>query len=151
MALRDVKEDDLEIFFEHQREPEANRVAAFPARARDAFFAHWRKNVLGNSSALMKTITIDGEVVGNIGSWVQDGKRLIGFWIGKAHWGRGIATAALAEFIATHETRRPVCAYVAVQNIGSIRALEKCGFQRVGEAVTGDDGVAELLMERAKT
>jgi hypothetical protein len=38
MALRDVEEDDLEIFFEHQREPEANRVAAFPARDRDAFF-----------------------------------------------------------------------------------------------------------------
>lgn len=148
MALRDVTEDDLEIFFEHQREPEANLVAAFPARDRHAFFTHWRTNILGSPSALMKTIAVGGEVVGNIGSWDQDGKRLVGFWIGRAYWRRGIATAALAEFIAVHEKHRPICAYVAVQNIGSMRALEKCDFLRVGEAVTGDDGVAELLMER---
>ena len=148
MALRDVIEEDLEIFFEHQRDPEANHVAAFPARDRDAFFTHWRTKVLDNSSNTKKTIVVGNEVVGNIVSWDQDDKRLVGFWLGRAYWGRGIATTALAEFIAAHEKRRPLCAYVAVQNIGSIRALEKCGFQRIGEAVTGHDGVAEFLMQR---
>jgi len=41
VILRDVIESDLPIFFEHQRQPEANRMAAFPARAREAFMAHW--------------------------------------------------------------------------------------------------------------
>jgi hypothetical protein len=36
MALRDVTEDDLPIFFEHQQDPDANRMAAFPAREREA-------------------------------------------------------------------------------------------------------------------
>ena len=32
IRLREVTEADLPILFEHQREPEANRMAAFPAR-----------------------------------------------------------------------------------------------------------------------
>lgn len=149
MALRDVTEDDLPIFFAHQREPEANRMAAFPARDRDAFMEHWRTNVLGRPSTKKKTIVVDSEVAGNIVSWEQEGKRLVGYWIGNAHWGRGIASAALAEFVADHETTRPVYAHVAVHNVGSIRVLEKCGFRRVGDAVTDADGVDEILMELA--
>ena len=147
MALRDVEEEDLPILFEYQREPEANRMAAWPARDYDAFMTHWHTKVLGNSSAKKKTIVVGGEVVGNIGSWEQDGKRLVGYWIGKAYWGRGVATVALTEFVADHEQTRPVYAYVATHNVGSIRVLEKCGFVRVGEAVAGHDGVEEVLMQ----
>ena len=146
MALRDVTEDDLSILFEHQREPEANRMAAFPARDRDAFMTHWRTNVLGKASARSKAIVVDGEVVGHIGSWEQGGQRLVAYWIGQAYWGRGFATAALAELLAEHEKTRPLHAHVVVHNVGSIRVLEKCGFRRLGEPVAGDDGVAEQLL-----
>lgn len=47
---------------------------------------HWHTNVLGNASAKKKTIVVDGEVAGHIGRWEQDGKRLVGYWIGKAYW-----------------------------------------------------------------
>ena len=147
MTLRDVREEDLPILFEHQREPEAIRMAAWPARDHDAFMTHWHTTVLGCSSNKKKTIVVDGEVAGNIVSWEQDGKRLVGYWIGKAYWGRGVATAALAEFVADYEQTRPVYAYVATQNVGSIRVLEKCGFVQVGEAVTVHDGVEEVLMQ----
>lgn len=40
VELRDVEEGDLAIVFEHQQHPEANQMAAFPARERDAFVAH---------------------------------------------------------------------------------------------------------------
>jgi RimJ/RimL family protein N-acetyltransferase len=147
MALRDVTEDDLPILFEHQREPEANRIAGFPARDLDAFMTHWRTNVLGRPLVMKKTIVVDGEVAGNIVSWAQGSRRLVGYWIGRAYWGRGIATAALAEFVANHEKTRPIHAYAAVRNVGSVRVLEKCGFRRVGDPVTGSDGIAELLMQ----
>ena len=39
-VLREVVDSDLDAFFEHQREPEANRMAAFPARDREAFDEH---------------------------------------------------------------------------------------------------------------
>ena len=33
--------------------------------------------------------------------WEQDGRRLIGYWVGMEFWGRGLATRALAEFVLT--------------------------------------------------
>ena len=132
MTLRDVTEEDLSVFFEHQRDSEANHMAAFPARERAAFMAHWRTKVLGHASAGKKTIVVDGRVAGNVVSWEQGGKRLVGYWVGKEYWSRGVATAALSGFIE-HETTRPLYAYVATHNLGSIRVLEKCGFQCVGE------------------
>lgn len=130
MMLRDVTPDDLPIFFEHQRDPDANRMADFPAREWDAFMTHWRTNVLGDASGRKQTIVVDGQVAGNVVSWDQAGKRLVGYWIGRAYWGQGVATAALTEFLR-HEPTRPLYAYVAAHNIGSIRVLEKCGFRRV--------------------
>jgi RimJ/RimL family protein N-acetyltransferase len=147
MILRDVEESDLRVLFEHQREPEANRMAAFPPRDWHAFTAHWRTNVIGNASVRKKTILFNGEVAGNIVSWEKSGKRLLGYWIGRAYWGKGVATAAVTEFVREHEATRPLFAYVALANLGSIRVLEKCGFHRVGEPTTDPDGVEELLMQ----
>ncbi|HWO26888.1 MAG TPA: GNAT family protein [Kofleriaceae bacterium] len=144
VMLRDVEEADLPIFFEHQREPDANRMAAFPARAQDAFFAHWREQVLGNASNRKQTIIVGDVVVGYVASWEHGGKRLVAYWLGQAYWGRGIGTSALREFLA-HETTRPLHAFVAVQNVGSIRVLERCGFQRVSGAASGADDVEEYL------
>lgn len=147
MALRDVSEADLPILFEHQREPEANEMAAFPARDYDAFMKHWRTNVLANASAKSKVILVDGAIAGNVGSWAQDGKRLVSYWIAKAYWGRGIATAALTELLADHERSRPIYAYVATRNVGSLRVLEKCGFVQAGEPESFGDGSEEVLMQ----
>jgi RimJ/RimL family protein N-acetyltransferase len=144
MILRDVDEGDLPIFFEQQCDEDAIRMAAFPARDWDAFMAHWRTKVLGDPSARKKTIVVNGGVAGNILSWDHGGTRLVGYWIGRGYWGRGIATAALSQFL-NHETTRPVHARVAVHNVGSIRVLEKCGFRRIGDATKGHDGVDEYL------
>jgi RimJ/RimL family protein N-acetyltransferase len=130
-VLRDVLESDLPVFFEHQRDPEATRMADFPARDREAFDAHWER-VLGDESNVVKTIVFEGQVAGNIGSWEQDGRRLVGYWLGKEFWGKGLATKALAELV-DELGRRPLYAYVAKTNVGSIRVLEKCGFVRSDE------------------
>jgi RimJ/RimL family protein N-acetyltransferase len=129
--LRDVIESDLPLFFEHQSDPEATAMADFPARDREAFDAHWER-VLADEALTKKTIVFEGQVAGNIGSWEQDGRRLVGYWLGKEFWGKGLATKALAELIDELGTR-PLYAYVAKTNAGSIRVLEKCGFVRSDE------------------
>ena len=129
--LRDVVESDLPVFFEHQREPEGTAMADFPARDREAFDAHWRR-ILADDSLTKKTIVFEGQVAGNAVSWPQDGRQLVGYWLGKAFWGKGLATRALTELIDELGTR-PLHAYVAKTNIGSIRVLEKCGFVRSDE------------------
>jgi RimJ/RimL family protein N-acetyltransferase len=133
--LRDVHDDDLDVLFEHWTDPEANRMAAFTAENpndRAAFDARWAK-LRANAEFTTRTIELDGEVVGTISSWSQEGKREVTYWIGREHWGKGIATLALAEFLDV-ETARPLHGAAAADNAGSIRVLEKCGFVRSGEA-----------------
>lgn len=147
--LRNVVEGDLRIFFEHQRDPEATSMAAFAAREWDAFISHWRHKVLGNRANEVRTILVDDQVAGYVSSWEQDGRRLVAYWVGREYWGRGVARSALDEFLRTYEHQRPIHAYVALSNARSIRVLEKCGFQRVGEPAVEPDGVAEVLFTLA--
>jgi RimJ/RimL family protein N-acetyltransferase len=150
VRLRDIEPNDLPIFYEQQLDADATRMAGFPARDRAAFDAHWATNILGNPAAINRTIVVDGQVAGNIGSWRQDGVRLVGYWIGKEHWGKGVATRALATFLQL-VTERPLHAHVAKHNVGSIRVLEKCGFSVEREesgAVDGEDVTEFMLILR---
>ena len=126
VELREVEPDDLPLFFEHQLDPEASEMAVFPSREREAFMSHWAK-VLADETNLTRTVLADGEVAGNVVSFDRLGEREVGYWIGRDHWGKGIATAALAAFLLQDRTR-PLTARVATTNVGSIRVLEKCGF-----------------------
>jgi RimJ/RimL family protein N-acetyltransferase len=132
VVLRDVTEDDLAVFFEHQRDPVANRMAAFPPRDREAFMAHWTK-ILADKSIIKKTILFDGHVAGNVVSFEHSGRREIGYWVGREYWGKGVATEALSGFLNHAEVRRPLHAGVAKHNVGSIRVLEKCDFTIISE------------------
>ncbi len=130
IILRDLTERDLPILFEHQNDPEASRMAAFLSRDpsdRDAFMTHWER-ILADPNATTKAILWNGQVAGSIGSFLWDGKPQVTYWLGKAFWGNGIATLALAEFLRIFNTR-PLYASAAKDNAASIRVLEKCGFR----------------------
>ena len=117
-------------------------MAAFPSREWDAFRQHQAK-IGADPTTLVRTVVVDGDVAGSIGSWQADDVRAVGYWVGRAFWGRGIATEALRAFLIL-ETVRPLHAYVAVHNIGSRRVLEKCAFIVVREQHV--DGVDELVV-----
>lgn len=149
VVLRDITERDLPIFFEHQQDPEATHMAAFPSRNRDAFMTHWAR-ILGDGTVVKKTILFDGHVAGNIVSWEQPSERDVGYWIGREYWGKGVATKALSEFLG-HVKTRPLYAHAAKHNIASIRVLEKCGFtisgyDRVVVNAQGDE-VEEVILK----
>lgn len=123
-------------------------MAAFPARSREAHMAHWRRRILDDVTVMTKTILFRGEVVGNVVSWEHEGKRNIGYWIGRAYWGWGIATEAVRQFLDL-VAQRPLYAHVAKHNVGSIRVLEKCGFILLGDEnpISAHDEIEEILME----
>ena len=131
ILLRDVTETDLPIFFEHQRDPAANFMAAFTSRDpadRDAFAAHW-KRILNDDTVVVKTIVFEGNVVGSVATFVDKefGKPEITYWIGKEYWGMGLATQALSKLLRDIRVR-PIYGRAAKDNVASIRVMEKCGF-----------------------
>jgi RimJ/RimL family protein N-acetyltransferase len=144
-VIRDAVEADIPIFFEYQRDPGAMDMAKMPARDEEAFTAHWEK-ILADDALTKKTVLFEGEVAGNLLVFERDGKRLVGYWIGREFWGKGLATTALRELLA-QETRRPLHAYVATSNVGSMRVLEKCGFTLVSRETEFNERLGEEIEE----
>ncbi|MEV8449348.1 GNAT family N-acetyltransferase [Streptomyces parvus] len=136
VSLRAVEDADLPLFFAWMSDPDATRVAAFTPKDptdRAAFDAHWARIRSGSGGVVMRTAVADGVVVGHVGAYGEAGDRQVTYWIDRAHWGRGLATAALRAFLDETPTR-PLHARAAADNLGSRRVLEKCGF-----VVTGTD------------
>ena len=134
IVLRDVTDDDLPIFFEQQLDPDANYMAAFTTKDptdRDAFTAHWAR-IRSDKTIINQTVLYDGQVAGSVASYEDAGHLEVTYWFGQEFWGKGIATRALAAFLA-YQTTRPIYARAAKDNLASLRVLQKCGFVITGE------------------
>lgn len=157
LFLREVTEDDVSTFFEQQRDATANHMAAFTAKDttnRVAFFARW-KRIRADATVIVRTIVFNGQIAGHVMSYEEDGRCEATYWLGKEHWGKGIATRALREFLAEVNTCRPIYARAAKDNTASLRVLEKCGFAVISEAqgfanARGEE-IEELLLELRST
>ncbi|MBI1672960.1 GNAT family N-acetyltransferase [Shewanella sp. SW36] len=144
VSLRPIIESDLEAIFVHQSDPIANQLAQFPPRDREAFFKHWHQNILGQVNVLPRAIVVDGKFVGNIGHWQSDGQALIGYWIDREYWGKGIATQTLAQFLPL-VSLRPLFAHVAKHNLASQRVLLRHGFVLTDQLIQECEDTEALL------
>jgi len=135
IALREVHDSDLPVFFRLMNDPVALRMAAFtpedPAD-RAGFDAHWARTRT-SPGVDVRTVLADGDVVGSAAVYGEAGEREVTYWIDRAHWGRGIATAAL-RILLEQIPERPLYARAAADNAGSRRVLEKCGFAQTARA-----------------
>ncbi|WP_405579599.1 GNAT family N-acetyltransferase [Streptomyces sp. NBC_01190] len=134
VALREVEDSDLPVFFAQMNDPAAIRMAAFTAEDpadRARFDAHWAR--ISHDPVIIQRTVVDGSgrILGHVGVFGPPEEREVTYWIGRAHWGRGVATAALREVLAV-EPHRPLRARAAADNAGSVRVLEKCGFVVTG-------------------
>lgn len=77
--------------------------------------------------------------IGTASLMPRDGERfVVGYWIGRPHWGKGYATEAVQAIVDLAFDRLAVEAVAAtarVTNGASRRVLEKCGFQFAGSGM----------------
>jgi RimJ/RimL family protein N-acetyltransferase len=130
VRLRQVEPTDIPVFYEHQAAPESVRMVAFASRDREAHAAHLER-ILTDPQVVIRTIVEDDAVAGQVLSFPRDGVREVGYWLGRQFWGRGIATAALGEFLRI-DPSRPLHGVVAEHNAASRRVLAHHGFVLVG-------------------
>jgi RimJ/RimL family protein N-acetyltransferase len=129
IALREVHDSDLPVFYRQMNDPEALHMAAFTLEDpsdRDGFEALWQR--IRSSADVARTVLADGDVVGSAAVYGEPGEREVTYWVDRAYWGRGVATAALRHLLA-EVPERPLYARAAADNEGSIRVLHKCGFK----------------------
>lgn len=81
-------------------------------------------------------IEVDGAAVGGIGfipgTDVERISAEVGYWLGEAHWGRGIATVALggiSEYAFEAFDLHRLFALPFAENLASRRVLEKAGYR----------------------
>ena len=141
IRLRAWRPDDLDALLRHADDAEVSRGTSdrfpFPYTREDGL-AFLSGNVLDLSGPVF-AIELEGLACGGIGATVLAGERAIGaevgYWLGRAHWGRGIMSRVLATFapwlIARHGLLR-LEATVLDFNHGSARVLEKNGFEEEG-------------------
>ena len=133
LLLRPVEDRDLDAIYLQMTDPASIRMAAFTAENqtdRSAFLDRMSR-VRANSSGSFRVIEVDGAIAGTIASFRMDDMLEVTYWVDRAHWGRGIASAAL-QLLLAETAERPVYGRAASDNAGSLRVLEKAGFRRVG-------------------
>jgi RimJ/RimL family protein N-acetyltransferase len=148
LVLRPVEVSDFDAIFEQMRDPESVWMAAFTPEDpndRSAFDAHMAK-VMSSSENTVRAITRDSRFVGTIASYVSEGSTEVTYWIDRSCWGQGIATRALSLLLEEISVR-PIRARVASDNPGSLRVLQKAGFQPIGTELSFAPGRAAEIEE----
>jgi len=133
VSLRPLEDGDLDAIYEQGTDPESIRMAAFtPANWTDraAFLARMSR-LRADPSVSNRVIDVDGAIAGTIASFRIDDQLEVTYWVDRAQWGKGIASAAL-QLLLAETAERPVHARAASDNVGSLRVLEKAGFRRIG-------------------
>lgn len=126
--LRPVTLADIPTLYQFQLDPESNDLAAVNPRDLPTFEAIWTKILTEPGSRVIpRAIIADGVLVGSINIFQREGQDFVGYWIDRPHWGKGIASRALALLLA-EPTPRPLHAQAARHNPASIRVLTRNGF-----------------------
>jgi RimJ/RimL family protein N-acetyltransferase len=133
VSLRPLEDRDLDTIYQQVTDPESVRMAAFTAEDQTdrRAFLNRMSRLRTDTSVSYRVIDVDGAIAGAIGSFRIDDQLEVTYWVDRAQWGKGIASAAL-QILLAETAERPLYARAASDNVGSLRVLEKAGFRRVG-------------------
>ena len=138
IALREVRDEDLDGIFEQMRDPEGVWMAAFTAEDPDdrAHFDAHMARVRAAPGVTMRAITQDGQLVGHVAAFESDGDLEVTYGVDRAAWGHGVASRALALLLQEVQAR-PVHAR------GPATTSGRCGcWRRLGSASSAPTGTS---------
>lgn len=131
-------EDAPEIFYAYASKPEVTRWVSWLTHrsVEDTldFLGHVTKAwSLGKDYSYAIRIAQSNILIGSIGIINNDGDLQFGYALGPSHWRKGYATEAcraLLELAAHMPDAKRISTFVSIENLASIRVLEKCGLKR---------------------
>jgi ribosomal-protein-alanine N-acetyltransferase len=142
LLFRSHQATDLEAFCAMEADAEVRRYVGGTPRTREEAEQRFRERAMhpieGRLAMWATVLKADGSYVGRCGLYPElddgakvAGEAVLGFYIAREFWGRGLATEAGRAFVdfgfdELKLTR--IVTSVQVENAASIRVLEKLGF-----------------------
>lgn len=139
IILRRTTAADVRTLHGFELDEASNELAGTKPRDWPTFEARWRE-ILADPDGTVTGVTprvilAGGVLVGAVNISPHEGADSIGYWIAREHWGRGIATRAVALML-NEFARRPLYATAAASNAPSIRVLLKNRFEILSTRTT---------------
>ena len=105
VSLRPIEDRNLDTIYPHVTDPESIRRAGFTAEDQTDRHAYLNRmsRVRADTSVTKRVIDVDGAIAGTIASFRIDDQPELTYWVDRAHWGKGIARAALQSLLARGE------------------------------------------------
>ena len=155
VELRDRTEQHVRIYFERTQDPEIQALISQSAKTVEDAVSLFQKTLLPGATSFGRTIYMDGQYVGDIWCYCinhdEEPNAMISYCLfEKSLWNKGIATAAVAQFldeIAPRFSLETIGAFTYCDNTPSIRVLEKNGFSKMEEFT--DDGKLSAYFQKA--
>ena len=149
LLLRPWLERDAGALFKYASDPEVGPRAGWPPHKSEQESREVIRTVFHNDTTWAICLKENGEPIGAMGYAPCDGNNLpsregeplVGYWIGKPYWNRGICTEALQLMlghIRKHTDIRSLISSHFLDNPASGRVMEKCGFVPTGELCTDE-------------
>ena len=135
LILRPWREEDAQQLYELCRDPEIGPAAGWPAHRSVEESLEVIRNVFDPDRTWAVTLRGNDLPIGTVGlkdtTAVEGGEPELGYWVGRAYWGKDYipeaAEAVLEHCFTTLSAERVWCGHYE-GNEKSRRVIEKCGF-----------------------
>ena len=144
LKLRAWLDDDAKALYKYASDPIVGTRAGWPPHKSEEESLQVIHDVFQNATTWAIELKETGEAIGAMGymPWDQlnlpsrEGEALVGYWVGRPYWNRGICTEALKMMIEYIKETTDIPSLISshyVDNPASGRVMEKCGFVDTGE------------------
>lgn len=146
LTLRQVQLDDAPAFAALASDLDIARMTStfpypFPLISAEFKILYLRANKRrGQGSPYAITLTGKDQLIGVVDLFhrTENAPLELAYWLGRPFWGQGLISEACRAILAEAERNfgsREITAGVYVDNLGSIRVLEKLGFVKTGTPI----------------
>ena len=144
ILLRPWRDSDAEALFKYASDPDVGTRAGWPPHKSVEESLEIIHTVFHNDTNWAVELKATGEAIGAIGYGpscecrlpARDNEPIVGYWVGKPYWNRGICTEALRLMMDHIRHTTDISSLISghfIDNPASGRVMEKCGFMATGE------------------
>ena len=153
ILLRPWVDSDAEALFRYASDPDVGARAGWAPHQSVEESLEIIRTVFHNDTTWAIVLKETGEPIGAMGYMLQyewsvpsrENEPMVGYWVGKPYWNRGICTEALRlmlDYIRKQDNYPSLFCTHYEDNQASGRVMEKCGFYPTGDITYDENSIS---------